>query len=175
MIAQAQVRRVTPEDGHVLVNPIGGRMVLKIPDVLTAGSYSIHDNVLPPRSPGPRPHLHRGHEEVFHVLSGELTLRLAHETLQAEAGSFIVIPRGVVHQPSNPGGQETHVLLIFSPGGMDRFFVEAAEDRHPLQVRPVTAEQRTRLEAFTDSYGYEFADFEEEVSGPFSPEVGSAS
>lgn len=76
MTTQAQARSVGPGDGRVLVNPIGGRMVLKIPDALTAGAYSVHDNLLPPHSPGPRPHLHRDHEETFYVLEGELTVQV---------------------------------------------------------------------------------------------------
>lgn len=158
MTTQAQARSVGPGDGRVLVNPIGGRMVLKIPDALTAGAYSVHDNLLPPHSPGPRPHLHRDHEETFYVLEGELTVQVEGETIQAGAGAFVVIPRGLVHQPANRTAHETRVLLIFSPGGMDHFFVEAAEGHYPLQARPKTAEQQARLEAFTERYGYRFAD-----------------
>ncbi|GMA15234.1 cupin domain-containing protein (plasmid) [Deinococcus metallilatus] len=159
MTAEEHARKVGPEDGRVLVNPIGGRMVLKVPDAMTAGAYSVHDNILPPHSPGPRPHLHRDHEETFYVLAGELTVRVGDETLRAGAGTFVVIPRGVVHQPSNQTANETHVLLIFSPGGMDRFFVEAAEGHHPLQARPDDAGQQVRLRVFTERYGYEFVDF----------------
>lgn len=159
MTPEQHARRVGPEEGRVLVNPIGGRMVLKVTDAMTAGAYSIHDNILPPHSPGPRPHLHRLHEEAFYVLSGELTVRAGGETLQAGAGSFVVIPRGTVHQPSNRIASETHVLLIFSPGGMDGFFVEAAQGRYPLQVRPEDAGEQARLREFTGRYGYEFEDF----------------
>jgi hypothetical protein len=64
---------VGPDDGKALPNPIGGRMVIKICDEDTSGAYSTHDNTIPPNSPGPRPHIHRYHEEVFYVLEGELT------------------------------------------------------------------------------------------------------
>lgn len=158
MTTEQHARRVDPEDGRLLVNPIGGRMVLKVTDAMTAGAYSIHDNILPPHSPGPTPHLHRWHEETFYVLAGELTLRVGNETLQAGAGAFVVIPRGVVHQPSNRTADETHVLLIFSPGGMDQFFVEAAQGRYPLQSTPNEPGEQARLRAFTERYGYEFAD-----------------
>lgn len=149
---------VGPDDGDVLTNPIGGRMVAKIRDADTAGAYSVHDNTIPPRSPGPRPHLHRHHEETFHVLEGVLTVRVGPRTIEAPAGSFVMIPRGVVHQPSNPGPEPTRVLLVFSPEGMDRFFEEAAKERMPLQgPPPVDPSGAERLAEFTERYGYEFA------------------
>jgi quercetin dioxygenase-like cupin family protein len=150
---------VGPADGKALPNPIGGRMVAKIRDKDTAGAYSIHDNTIPPGSPGPRPHIHRHHEEAFYVLEGELTVRVGSRTITAPAGSFVVVPRGVVHQPSNPGSEPTRVLLIFSPAGMDHFFEEAAEGCMPLQAAPTDPVVLEKLEAFTEKYGYEFAEF----------------
>ena len=150
---------VGPGDGKDLTNPIGGGMVLKIRDEHTAGAYSIPDNTIPPGSPGPRPHLHRHHEEAFYVLEGELTVRVGPRKIVAPAGSFVVVPRGVVHQPSNPGPEPTRVLLVFSPAGMDRFFEEAAEGRVPLAGPPPTdPEVLERLGVFTEKYGYEFAE-----------------
>ena len=42
--------------------------------------------------------------------------------------------------------------------GDGRFFEEAAEGRIPLQVAPEDPEVREKLAAFTDRYGYEFAE-----------------
>ena len=149
---------VGPEDGALLTNPIGGRMVAKVREGDTAGAYSVHDNTIPPGSPGPRPHLHRDHEEAFYVLDGELTVEVGSRRIEAPAGSFVVIPRGVAHRPSNPGTEPTRVLLIFSPAGMGRFFEEAAERRMPLQAAPTDPALAEELAAFTECYGYEFAD-----------------
>ncbi|MGI9048663.1 MAG: cupin domain-containing protein [Rubrobacteraceae bacterium] len=150
---------VVPDDGKALTNPIGGEMVVKVRDGDTAGSYSIHDNKIPPGSPGPRPHLHLNHEEAFYVLEGELTARVGPRTVKATAGSFVVVPRGTVHQPSNPGTEPTRVLLIFSPAGMGGFFEEVAEKRMPLQAAPTDPAVLEKLTTFTEKYGYEFAEF----------------
>jgi quercetin dioxygenase-like cupin family protein len=152
---------VGPDEGKVLQNPIGGRMVVKVRDGDTGGSYSVHDNIIPAGSPGPLPHLHRDHEETFYVLEGELTVRVGERKITAPEGSFVVIPRGVVHQPSNPGTEPTRVLLIFSPAGMEHFFEEAAEGRIPLQAVPTDPEVLKRREAFANRYGYEFAELPE--------------
>ena len=150
---------VGPDEGKALPNPIGGRMVVKVRDGDTGGSFSVHDNVIPAGSPGPLPHLHRNHEETFYVLEGELTVRVGERRITAPVGSFVVIPRGVVHQPSNPGTEPTRVLLIFSPSGMEHFFEEAAEGRIPLQAVPTDPDVLEKRAAFAEKYGYEFADF----------------
>jgi RimJ/RimL family protein N-acetyltransferase/quercetin dioxygenase-like cupin family protein len=149
---------VGPDEGKALPNPIGGRMVIKVRDGDTGGSFSVHDNIIPAGSPGPLPHLHRDHEETFYVLEGELTVRVGQRRITAPAGSFVVIPRGVVHQPSNPTAEPTRVLLIFSPSGMEHFFEEAAEGRIPLQATPTDSDVLERRAAFTEKYGYEFAE-----------------
>ena len=44
---------VGPGEGKVLQNPIGGRVVVKVGDGDAGGSYSVHDNIIPTRSPSP--------------------------------------------------------------------------------------------------------------------------
>jgi mannose-6-phosphate isomerase-like protein (cupin superfamily) len=149
---------VGPSDGIVLMNPIGGRMVIKA-SAQETGGYTLHENIVPAGSPGPRPHIHRNHDEAFYVLEGELTMRVGSRTITALAGSFLVVPRGVVHQPSNPGTQPAKVLLIFSPAGMDGFFAEAAERRIPLQLSPANPVAQDVPADFAQKYGFEFAEF----------------
>ncbi len=77
----------------------------------------MYDNTIPEGSPGPRPHIHREHEEGFYVLEGELTVRVGTRTITAPAGSFVVVPRGATHQPSSPGAQPTRFFTDLFPGG----------------------------------------------------------
>jgi len=154
---------IGPQEGTPTVNPIGGKMMLKIPDALTHDGFSVHDNVLARGSPGPRAHRHRRHDEVFYVLEGTLAVRIEQLQISATPGSFVVVPRGAVHQPSNPGDLPAHVLLFFSPGGMDTFFLEVAERKLPLQAIPTDPAVQAELDAFIARYDYEFAEFD---SGP---------
>jgi hypothetical protein len=80
-------------------------------------------------------------------------------TIAAPVNSFVVVPWGVVHQPSNPETYLTRVLLVFSPAGMERFLEKAVEAHMPLQVVPSDPVVLERLEAFTEKYGYKFAEF----------------
>lgn len=52
-------------------------------------------------------------------------------------------------------------MLVFSPGGMDRFFVEVAERRLPLQAVSSDPAVLAELAEFTARYGFEFAEFPE--------------
>ena len=124
MSDQASRYLIGPEDGHSLSNPLGGQMVVKVRDDATSGAYSIHDNVLPAGAQRPRPHLHRGHVELFYVVEGVLTVRVGAETVTAPAGSFVVIPMGVLHQPSNPSPDPVRVLPSSRREGWTRFLLK---------------------------------------------------
>ena len=158
MVLRSSGLFIGPAEGSVLTNPIGGQMTAKLRDTDTAQGYSMFDNILPAGSPGPRPHLHRHHEETFYVLEGELTLEIGAERRTLTPGAIAVIPRGVPHRPSNPSAHPTRVLLIFSPGGMDHFFDDAAAQRLPIQTVSNDPEKLAAMEAFSEKYGFAFAD-----------------
>jgi mannose-6-phosphate isomerase-like protein (cupin superfamily) len=158
MITEHQGLIIGPGSGSVLTNPIGGQMTAKLRDADTAHGFSLFDNILPAGSPGPRPHRHHHHEETFVVLEGELTIQIESDVHTLPAGSVVLIPRGVAHRPANRSAQPTRVLLIFSPGGMDGFFADAAAERLPLQGGAVSPEQQAAMAAFCEKYSFEFAD-----------------
>lgn len=149
---------IGPADGRNILNPIGGAMVVKLPDVATHDGFSVHDNILPPNSPGPRPHRHMQHDEIFYVISGTLAVWIEGTSWIAPTGSFVVIPRGASHRPSNPGSEPVHVLLFFTPGGMDTFFTEAADRHIQLATIPTDPIAVATLADFSARYGLEFAD-----------------
>jgi quercetin dioxygenase-like cupin family protein len=163
MATQSDGIFLPPDEGNAMINPLGGRMAIKLRDGDTAGAYSVYDNIIPAGSPGPRPHLHRRHEEAFFVVEGELTVRVGARTITAPPGSFVLIPRGTVHQPSNRTAQPTRVLLIFSPAGMDTFFADAAAGRMPLQAPTNDPAILEAYEAFAAKYDFEFAEFPAEA------------
>jgi mannose-6-phosphate isomerase-like protein (cupin superfamily) len=57
-------------------------------------------------------HAHEGEDELFLVLEGELTLRLRDRDVELQAGEMFVVPRGVEHKPTSPGGAS---VLLFEP------------------------------------------------------------
>ena len=130
---------VGPGAGKALPNPIGGRMVVKVRDEDTGGGYSIHDNTIPSGSPGPRPHIHRYHDEAFYVLEGELTMRVGPRKFTAPAGSFVVVPRGASTSPRTRGRSRPECCSSSPPQGWTGFSKRqpkgACRCRQPRQIR----------------------------------------
>ncbi len=59
-------------------------------------------------------HHHEHEDELFLVLAGRLTLRFRDRQVALSPGEFLIVPRGVEHQPV--ADEEAHVLL-FEPSG----------------------------------------------------------
>jgi quercetin dioxygenase-like cupin family protein len=85
------------------------------------------------------PHRHLHAAETIHVLAGELAVALhgGDEELVG-AGETVHIPQGVLHTSRNAGAGALRRLVIFSPAGMERFFLEAGSAR-PDEVDPRAA------------------------------------
>jgi quercetin dioxygenase-like cupin family protein len=68
-----------------------------------------------PPGQGSRAGLHRhDFEQLYYVLDGTLTLEIEGETLEAPAGSLLVIPAGVEHRNSNRTDRDVVQLMIES-------------------------------------------------------------
>ncbi len=55
-------------------------------------------------------HHHEQEDEMFMVLKGTLTIKFSSHTVSLSQGEFLVIPRGVEHQPV--ASEEVHVMLF---------------------------------------------------------------
>ena len=121
-------RRVAlgPDGGDAIPDAEGRWKLLKARADDTAGAYSLMECGVPPGLWTP-PHIHHDAEEAWYVLAGELTFRVGEEQIVAQAGSFALAPRGTVHAAGNTGTSEARYLLLFSPPGMEQFFVALHE------------------------------------------------
>lgn len=93
----------------------------------TAGAYQLFESTVPAGGRGAPPHLHRRAEEGFYVLEGALNLRLGEEEIEATAGTFVLVPRGLAHSFDNHGAVPARYLVIWSPAEAGRYFAELAE------------------------------------------------
>lgn len=111
----------TMTDGFVLAPGEGldtarsGRMAIKARGAQTADAFALLELMQPQEVPGPPLHVHRACDESYYVLAGTLTVRLGARTIDAAAGSFVFIPRGVVHTFTNRREQPARFLATMSP------------------------------------------------------------
>jgi quercetin dioxygenase-like cupin family protein len=74
---------------------------------------------------GPPLHIHLVQHETFHVIEGQLTIKLGDELVEANAGDFLHIPKGVIHTYVNlREGTIARAVCNVSPGGFDKFMAE---------------------------------------------------
>ena len=62
------------------------------------------------------PHRHEHMDESFHVLEGVLRVTMAGRTVDHGPGSFVVIPRGVVHAQGSADDRPVRVVMTMVPG-----------------------------------------------------------
>ena len=79
----------------------------------TRQSYSISEWWLEPNTKGPGAHSHP-EDDIFYVLAGIMSVRVGDEWIDAQPGTFVLVPGGVVHDFENRGGVRAGVLNFFS-------------------------------------------------------------
>ena len=95
------IRMVRPGEGEMLhAGPIGIR-------IIEDGSQTGHrlgliEATIPPGPAQPPQHVHSEHDEVFIVTAGKLRFTSGDTSLDADAGTVVVVPPGEPHTFSNP-------------------------------------------------------------------------
>jgi quercetin dioxygenase-like cupin family protein len=92
--------------------------VFKADQAETADAYSISEWWLEPHTKGPGAHSHP-EDDVFYVIEGTMTLLVGDEWIEAQKGSFALIPGGTTHDFENRSEQRAGVLnfsnAVFEP------------------------------------------------------------
>jgi quercetin dioxygenase-like cupin family protein len=126
-MAEQNIARYVPADTGTSYWGPGDRYIFLVTGAQSDGTYFIMEAIVSPGG-GPPPHIHHREQESFYVLEGTLDIRMGEEVVQASAGDFVHIPKGVVHSFRNNGDGLARQLVIFSPGGLERFFEETLEE-----------------------------------------------
>jgi quercetin dioxygenase-like cupin family protein len=145
MTAQ-NIARYVPADTGVSYWGPGDRYTFLVTGAQSDGAYFIMEAQVPPEG-GPPPHIHHREQESFYVLDGVLEIRMGETVVQAATGDFVHIPCGLVHCFRNTGTSTARLLLIFSPGGIERFFEETLEE-----VRDRNVPQPDNMDAVVARY-----------------------
>jgi mannose-6-phosphate isomerase-like protein (cupin superfamily) len=114
-----------PGEGDA-ISIAGATIDVKVGAPGTNGQFGFIEYTAPSGFPRPPAHVLFEMIEAFYVLEGELTMQLEDETVAAPAGSFVLVPPGVRHRFSNPGGTPARFLTFFTPGGFEQYFWDMA-------------------------------------------------
>ena len=109
-------------------------LIVKATGEQTGGAFALIDNVGPP---GEAPyHVHHNEDEAFYVLEGEITVYVGDEKIKAEPGTWVYGPREVPHGFRIEGDSPARFLLLYTPAGFERYFVEVGEPARELTLPP---------------------------------------
>jgi len=97
-------------------------------------------------------HIH-SFEEALYVLDGEVAIHIGDDVINATAGSAFYFPAGT--REFFEAVTQATVLAIYTPGGIDKFFVEVAEPAATRTLPPPSDEPPDfeRIVRVTAEYG----------------------
>jgi mannose-6-phosphate isomerase-like protein (cupin superfamily) len=112
------------------------QILVKADAAATRGAYRMFESTVPAGGAGAPTHFHAAAEEGFYVLEGALALRVGTEDINASAGTFVLVPRGLPHSFDNPGATPARYLVIWTPARSGEYFeelhaIEQASGREP--------------------------------------------
>ena len=87
------------------------------------------------------------------MLDGNLTLRCGDETFEAAPGSFVFLPRDIPHTFVVEGDTQAHLLTLISPGGGERFFIDASRAPESDGLPPAAPPDIEKLKRVSNDYG----------------------
>lgn len=150
-MAEASDRGVIrlPGEGET-TSLFGDTYTIKADGGETGGSLAVIEAELAPLSGGTPLHINTLEDENYYVTEGTLTFRLGERTVEAPAGSFVHIPRGMVHTHWNASSAPVKLVAFPAPAGFERFFADLAGLMS--QVLPGPPDM-SKIAAFYEKYG----------------------
>ncbi|HEV2743820.1 MAG TPA: cupin domain-containing protein [Rubrobacter sp.] len=87
---------------------------------------------------------------------GELEVSVGGDGFRAGAGSFVHLPRGVIHSYRNVGTGPARFLTLMVPAGLEKFFEEVGKPGTDVSSPPPVGEEDIdKLLALAPKYGVE--------------------
>lgn len=147
---------IAPTDG-LSYKVIDDIVTCKATATETNGAYSLFERRTAPGGSFPR-HRKRYEDETIWVLDGTYTVVLGDQTIIAQIGSYIFVPRGSSFTIMNSGTGVGHMLSLITPGGIhERFIAELGEPVAMNTIPPTPNNQHDveRINTIAEKYGIE--------------------
>jgi len=121
---------------------------------LTDGHYGLVENLVRPGAGVPL-HVHSREDEALYIVTGELRVTVGDLQRVVKTGDLVYMPRNVPHRFQNGSDQPARMLVIFSPGGFERGFLEIGRPMRSANEQPpvLTPEDQQRMREVAERYG----------------------
>ena len=116
---------------------LGGLYEVKVAGAESGGALSMIAMHLP-AGLGPPPHRHPGDESVY-VLEGRIRYHIEGETFDGVPGAAFHVPKGTLENFEPV--EESRLLVVYTPGGIEGFFAEAGEPAPRRELPPPPTER----------------------------------
>lgn len=126
-------------------------MTLRLPGGVEANVEAVADGFVLLTDTAPAgwalpPHRHLNESETIHVTGGALWLDVDGERRELRAGDTAHVPRGALHAGGTLGDEPVRRVVVFSPSGIERFFVALAGTSDPAAMLALAAEHGWRFD-----------------------------
>lgn len=123
----------------------------------TDGGLTFVETVVPARS-GPPLHIHERESESIYVLDGEIRVVANGKDFTLGPGGFVHMPKGSLHLFENTLEEDSRILLIFLPSGIEGYFRELGTPRVEGEPSPGRVMDKELLSRVAPKYGLEIFD-----------------
>ena len=115
---------------------LGGLYEVKVAGTESGGTLTLVEMHLP-AGLGPPPHCHPSDESVY-VLEGRIRYHIEGESFDGVPGTSFHVPEGTLENFEPV--EESRLLVIYTPGGIEGFFDEAGEPAQRRELPPPPTE-----------------------------------
>ncbi len=129
--------------------------IVKASSSATGGVLSVVEMRMPAGF-SPPPHVHHAEDEAFYLLEGQIDAQVGELTTAAQKGSFLWLPRGVLHGFTVTGDGPCTILTLTAPSGFDRFVAEVGSPTTSRELPEPREPDVPRLVEIAGRYGIEF-------------------
>jgi mannose-6-phosphate isomerase-like protein (cupin superfamily) len=110
-------------EGRKLLSGPGRNLVFKVTGDDTDGTLDFFTVEVAPKS-GPPVHVHHRQEEAIFVLKGRYKVKVGDELFRCDVGGFVYMPKEVPHAFFSLTDEVGEIIVVYTPGGGDRFYEE---------------------------------------------------
>lgn len=133
MTASNQIQLKAGEGNSFWV--LGDLYTFKVTGEETNGAFTVMDQIIQPQG-GPPPHIHHREDEAFFILDGTFSFLCGDEETVFEKGSFVYVPKGMLHTFRNIGEQQGRLLVTVTPAGLEEFFYAVGSPARDTNTPP---------------------------------------